>query len=109
MIAKAVQPFGKADLQRLHAHDRRNDDYRGKDTAGSVMHDHMVEGLALIFLAQGTLFAHAASSSRAAWARASSVIAAPDSIRAISSRRSSGVSLRTVVRVAPSSCAFSIR
>src|SRR6185503_11318326 len=42
---------------------------------------------------------HAASSRREAWARASSVIEAPDSIRAISSRRSSSESLRTVVRV----------
>ena len=38
---------------------------------------------------------HAASSSRAACARASSVTVAPDSIRAISSRRSASVSLRT--------------
>src|SRR3569833_3893176 len=42
---------------------------------------------------------HAASSSRAAWARASSVIEAPERMRAISSRRSSTLYLRTLVRV----------
>ena len=52
---------------------------------------------------------HAASSSLAAWARASSVTAAPDSMRAISSRRSAASSLRTVVRVPSSPWLFSIR
>jgi hypothetical protein len=52
---------------------------------------------------------HAASRRREAWARASSVIDAPDSIRAISSRRSSAESLRTVVRVPWASWHFSIR
>ena len=43
--------------------------------------------------------AHAASSSRSACARASSVTVAPDSIRAISSRRSASSRARTPVRV----------
>ena len=73
------------------------------------MNHYMLEGLAFIFLGEGKLLGHAASNSRAAWARASSVIAAPDSMRAISSRLSSVVSLRTKVRVDPSSCDFSMR
>src|SRR5690348_4272874 len=52
---------------------------------------------------------HAALSRREACARASSVIEAPESIRAISSRRSSAESLRTVVRVPSDPCVFSIR
>ena len=52
---------------------------------------------------------HAASSRREACARASSVTDAPDSIRAISSRRSSALSLRTWVRVPSGPWLFSIR
>src|SRR5205823_10077776 len=52
---------------------------------------------------------HAASSRRDACALASSVIDAPDNIRAISSRRSSALSLRTLVRVPSGPWLFSIR
>src|SRR4051794_17110153 len=58
---------------------------------------------------QGDIRSHAASSRRVACARASSVTDAPDSIRAISSRRSSAESLRTVVRVPSPPWLFSIR
>ena len=77
--------------------------------AGLVVDDDMLQRLAVIILFQRFLLGHAASVSRAAWARASSVIAAPDSMRAISSQRSSGDSLRTVVRVPSAPWLFSIR
>ena len=96
----------EADLELGHAHHRRHQDDRRPRLAVAAPDEHAFQALAFELMRDGAFLAHAASSNFSAWARASSVIDAPDSMRAISSRRSLSSSFRTVVRVPSSAVAL---
>src|SRR5690606_33742498 len=103
----------ETDLQVGHPHDGGDDDDAGQRLARAVGDQHAFQLFAGELVGDVVLVdafhAYAASISRAAWARASSVIAAPESMRAISSQRSSGESFLTVVRVPSGPWLFSMR
>jgi hypothetical protein len=61
MIAERDQLFGEAQLQRLHTHDRRDDDHGRQHAAAAVVDDDMGQALVTISLGKFTMFGHAAS------------------------------------------------
>src|SRR6476661_4002271 len=99
VVPKFDQLPAEADFERRNAHHRRDQDYGRSRLSIAAAHENMLKLLALELERDAGFLAHAASISFAACARASSVMEAPESIRAISSRLSASSSLRTVVRV----------
>src|SRR4051795_5610901 len=110
-VAEPGQPPREAELELRAAHDRGEDEDGGAGGEGGRFMDQRCfeQCLAVAHFGQAMLYGHAASSSRSAWARASSVTWAPDSILAISSRRRASSRRWTLVRVTRPAWLFSIR
>src|SRR5829696_2176224 len=109
VVAELDQLLREPQLQVGHAHDGRDQHDRRTSLPVAPADHYAFKLFAFEFQPNRGLLAHAASNNRAACARASSVTAAPDNIRAISSRRSSLSRRRTVVLVPSAPCVFSMR